>query len=241
MSRSMGLAMIALACSLAVAAPPPATAPVQARVFYAMAIFPAEQARILALESDIDNKLRADLLRLLDDYARQVDAATDQVAIDRPNLHALVDQAQGALAADLQYKVLEPWLEAHPNADDAFERVRAEFQAIIDALNEDREKLVLAATSAGLPEGNKKPAKTVVDEAYRGFEEYCQQIERRRKEAGLLPENHPRHLEAMTIITDFELEKLRTAATIRQKLRELVPIDRRELLDDSLRKFGVGK
>lgn len=211
------------------------------RVFRTLASFPAQRTRISLSEADtVSQKYRAEVLAILDEYERKVDAAAEDVAKNPPDLHALAERAQ-TMAEDFEADVLEKWLTAHPDAQAAVDRAADALDDISYALGEDRQQILAAASRAGLPPAKQAEGKKIIDETFAEFQAFGQGIEKQRQELGRLPEGDPRRLEGMTIMADVEMEELRAASTIRQKVRELLPAQRRKQFDEELAKLGEGR
>ena len=234
------------------AQPAPATAPATApagaeepatavSAFRGMAMYPADRTRILLDQTygAIDPKARAELTRLLDEYKRKVDAAAEEVGRNPPNQFVLTNRAQIEFAENFELEVMEPWLEANPRAKRALESAELALDDIDYALGEDREQLLAAATRAGLPREKLAEARRTIEQAETDLVAFLEGISRLRKSLGRVPKDDPRTFQGMTLLSDVELKRLRVAATIRAKLRELLPMDRRGKLDEELAKMGA--
>ncbi|WP_428936968.1 hypothetical protein [Fontivita pretiosa] len=232
--------------------PGPATAPPTApagaeepatvvSAFRGMAMYPADRMRILLDQTydAIDPKARAELTRLLDEYKRKVDAAAEELGRNPPNQFVLTNRAQIEFAENFEMDVLDPWLEANPRAKQALESAELALDDIDYALGEDREQLLAAATRAGLPREKLAEAKRTIEQAAADRVAFLEGIARLQKSLGRVPKDDPRTFQGMTLLSDVELKRLRVAATIRAKLRELLPMDRRDMLDEELAKMGA--
>jgi hypothetical protein len=217
---------------------PPAEAAFRTQV---MVVSETAQTRVhLTASESLGANPRAELTRLLDEFERKVDAQAEQIRANPPEVFELIKQAD-TMGSEFSENPLNKWREANPEAQVVLEKAAALYEAIIDTFLNDRQQLITAASRAGLPEAKRAQAQEMIDATYRSYVEFAKEIGDLQQNGARLPANDPRRYRAMTIIAENEIEKMRAARTIRDKLREFLPPDRRQALDEALMKLGEGQ
>jgi hypothetical protein len=67
----------------------------------------------------------------------------------------------------------------------------------------------------------------------------AQSIEKRQLAARHLPPEHPKQMEAATLLAEFEIEKFRIAGMVLEGLRQLIASESYDLLDRELRRMST--
>ncbi len=191
----------------------------------------------LAAADQLAPKARAELTQLLDEYDGKVEQEFAIIEKEGGSWQSVLERTV-EVGEDWKDNVLDKWLTANPDAQEAIDAIANTFDAMFETLGEDRAKLVEAAVRAGLPPSKQSHAREIVDDAYDAFRAYSERIFKLQQEGGRLPETDPRFLEGVNLISDFELEKLRAVASIRDKLRELIPRERHAQFDAELAKLA---
>jgi hypothetical protein len=210
-----------------------AAAPLR-HVFRGQAMSRADSTRIYAMvATGIDQSAREELLHLIDEHEAKVNARTAQIQNNAPDLLNEAGRMSGEFAA-----ASDNWFAKNPTAESAINRAAALLDDIIDVLGNDWPRLLTAAERAGLPDEKRKEARVVIQAHYDELFRAYRRFEGRKQRSARAFETDPDFIEAPGIMADLVIERLQIAKSLRDQLRDLLPAERRDQLDDEIGKVS---
>jgi hypothetical protein len=137
-------------------------------------------------------------------------------------------------AAAFEQDALPKWAAANGEAMKKIQAYAAQTDGIHTALMGDRQELVQAAVSAGLPEEKKAEAQRIVDVAWKRMLAADKTAKREQENLGRMPQGPQQQLASMAIMADGQTTMMNAARSIRGDLRQLLEPPQRPKFDDEL-------
>ena len=193
----------------------------------------ATAVRLAAEDPGVGPDARGRLQALVDDHLRAVDAELARFGQNLPAADRLIAAADDS-AERFEQAGLKTWADARPEARSVVERRFGIWEAVGQALVHDPERLVAAASAAGLPHDRLADASRLAADARARLKEWGDAGEAHQQRIELLPAADARALAEAAFEHDHQRTLFDAGRTTYEALRRLFPQDRHTRLDEAL-------
>lgn len=228
--------------ALSLAATPPATqqslTDQKIQLFRFRAIAGAELYRSTAERLDFAGKEKAELISLVDEYVKRMEAEIEGIRQTPPpleQLNLLADQLQG----DFNEHKLSPWLLEHEAFVQALHRQLSINEIIGAAVRWAPEMLIAAVKETGADADSIETTQRLITESRDEMTRFDEELQKRQQQIAKLPPGEEKAVAEAVVMADIQTQLVRSVETITGQLREALSLAQQNRLEENLIEMDI--